>query len=59
MIWLEVKTEGVAEPPYRYTRSHCGSLLISVTKRRPSDLPDKCPACGEGRWGEEGEDETA
>ena len=55
MIWLIVKPEGEEEPPYRYCCSHCGSLLLSVTERKPSDLPDKCPACGEGRWGEKGE----
>lgn len=48
MIWLETKVEGEPEPPYRYTCSHCGSLLLSTEKRCPSNLPDKCPACGEG-----------
>ena len=52
MIWLEVKTEGAAEPPYRYTCSHCGSLLLSVAERTSSNLPAKCPACGETHWGE-------
>lgn len=52
MIWLEVKLEGAPEPPYRYTCSHCGVLLLSMEKRTPYDLPDKCSACGEGCWGE-------
>ena len=47
MIWLEVKTEGVAEPPYRYTCSRCGALWMTVEKRTPADLPDRCSACGE------------
>ena len=46
MIWLEVKTEGAAEPPYRYTCSHCGSLWLTVDADRQP--PDSCPACGEG-----------
>lgn len=52
MIWLECKVEGEPEPPYRYTCSRCGSLLLSVEKRTPKNLPDTCPVCGEGRWGE-------
>lgn len=52
MIWLETKVEGAPEPPYRYTCSHCGTLLLSAEKRTLDNLPGKCPACGEGSWGE-------
>lgn len=51
MIWLECKVEGAQEPPFRYTCSHCGSLLLSVEQRTPDNLPPTCPACGKGRWG--------
>lgn len=44
MIWLEVKTEGVAEPPYRYTCSNCGTLWMTVDADRQP--PDECKACG-------------
>ena len=44
MIWLEVKTEGAAEPPYRYTCSHCGSLWMTVDADRQP--PNECKACG-------------
>ena len=53
MIWLEVKTEGAAEPPYRYTCSHCGSLLLSVAERTEETLPKECPACGEKKEDEQ------
>ena len=45
MIWLKVKTEGVAEPPYRYTCSRCGTLWMTVDADRQP--PDACKACGE------------
>ena len=44
MIWLEVKTEGAAEPPYRYTCSNCGVLWLTVEPDRPT--PTQCEACG-------------
>lgn len=44
MIWLEIKTEGVAEPPYRYTCSHCGTLWLTVDADRQP--PNECKVCG-------------
>ena len=47
MIWLEVKTEGAEEPPYRYRCSNCGTLLLAMAERTEETLPKECPACGE------------
>ena len=47
MIWLEVKMEGIAEPPYRYRCSNCGTLLLTMAERTEETLPKECPACGE------------